>query len=206
MTKTKEINLTPIQQKVFNFCEPIIQKAVEYHRAWARKMVEECRDTIVKKWAEAGIKFAGDIKHSSYDAYEFVERKHIGYDSELKSLLTWTIKRNACFIAGVHTPATDPAKVWIDERLYAKKMTEYEEDYRLWMTYKLKRSIEKYVDNKFTDIKNESINRGAKGFEIEAILIDATGKEFLYHTRAIGAGGYNIQEFHYRYITKIKEN
>ena len=41
------------------------------------------------------------------------------------------------------------------------------------------------------------------GFETRSVLTDKEGKKHNIYTRAISAGGYNIQEFHYRYITKV---
>ena len=44
---------------------------------------------------------------------------------------------------------------------------------------------------------------GPKGIEISA-GIEREGTRYLFVTEAITAGGYNIQRFHYRYITKTK--
>jgi len=205
MTKAKDIQLTTIQQKIFDACEPLLKSALDFHKKWARKIVEECRAKITERWKEAGVVLAGDITHDSYSVYKFVEHKNIGYDAELRSLLRCSIHTNACYMAGVFTPRTDPAKVWIDEEAYTWKMKQYEEEYRLWLTYKLKRSIEKYITPEFFDIKDINLRSGEKGYEIFATLMDSNDKKYTYHTRAISAGGYNIQEYHYRYITHIKE-
>jgi hypothetical protein len=49
------------------------------------------------------------------------------------------------------------------------------------------------------------IRRGAKGFEGAYKMIFEDGSSLVVNTTGIGAGGYNIQRFHYRYITSITD-
>jgi hypothetical protein len=49
------------------------------------------------------------------------------------------------------------------------------------------------------------IRRGAKGFEGAYKMIFEDGSSLVVNTTGIGAGGYNIQRFHYRYITTITD-
>jgi hypothetical protein len=81
------------------------------------------------------------------------------------------------------------------------KISEFEEEMiRLNLIFDMLKSFEKYTEptDKLVTIKASS---GRKGIEINA-TVERDGVEYPYHTEAIGAGGFNIQSFHYRYLTK----
>lgn len=100
-------------------------------------------------------------------------------------------------------------KKWIEEDYKKKnkgeelKLTEFEvEMIRLQLIADMLKSFEKYTDpsDKLVTIR---ASRGRKGIEIMAV-IERNGETYDYYTEAIAAGGYNIQSFHYRYLTKTK--
>lgn len=100
-------------------------------------------------------------------------------------------------------------KKWIEEDYKKKnkgeelKLTEWDlEMIRLQLIADMLKSFEKYTDpsDKLVTIR---ASRGRKGIEIMAV-IERNGENYDYYTEAIGAGGYNIQSFHYRYLTKTK--
>lgn len=92
--------------------------------------------------------------------------------------------------------------------MYAKKGINYtftpweDENIKLGLTIDMLKSFEKYTEptDKLVSIQPKS---GSKGIEIYA-TIERDGQSYDYYTEAIGAGGYNIQSFHYRYLTKTK--
>lgn len=92
--------------------------------------------------------------------------------------------------------------------MYAKKDIKYEineweaESIRISLIVDMLKSFEKYTEpsDKLISIQPRS---GSKGIEIYA-KIEREGQEYDYYTEAIGAGGYNIQSFHFRYLTKTK--
>lgn len=91
---------------------------------------------------------------------------------------------------------------------YAKKNIKYEfsvweaEMLRLSLISDMLKSFEKYTEPTDKLIKIQATG-GSKGIEITA-TIERDGVEYSYYTEAISAGGYNIQSFHYRYLTKTK--
>jgi hypothetical protein len=96
-------------------------------------------------------------------------------------------------------------KKWIIEANNKKgidyKISEFEaEMIRLNLIFDMLKSFEKYTEptDKLVTIQATS---GRKGIEITA-TIERGGIEYPYYTEAISAGGYNIQSFHYRYLTK----
>jgi hypothetical protein len=96
-------------------------------------------------------------------------------------------------------------KKWIIEEHNKKgidyKISEFEaEMIRLNLIFDMLKSFEKYTEptDKLITIK---ANSGRKGIEINA-TIEREGAQYPYYTEAIGAGGFNIQSFHYRYLTK----
>lgn len=91
---------------------------------------------------------------------------------------------------------------------YAKKDIKYdvnpweEECIRIGLIVDMLKSFEKYTEptDKLIKIQPRS---GSKGIEIWA-TVERDGQEYDYYTEAIGAGGYNIQSYHFRYLTKTK--
>lgn len=92
--------------------------------------------------------------------------------------------------------------------MYAKKNINYtftpweDENIKLGLIIDMLKSFEKNTEpsDKLVTIQPRS---GSKGVEIYA-TIERDGQTYDYYTEAIGAGGYNIQSFHYRYLTKTK--
>ena len=89
---------------------------------------------------------------------------------------------------------------------YAKKditytFTAYEEKLiYLGLIVDMLKSFEKYTEP--TDLLDTiQASRANKGIAITATII-RDGEKYSYYTEAIGAGGYNIQSYHFRYLTK----
>lgn len=96
-------------------------------------------------------------------------------------------------------------KKWIiennDKKGIKHTINQWEEEMiRLGLIKDMLKSFEKYTQP--TDLlKTIQPRKGSKGIELFATII-RDGEEYTYYTEAIGAGGYNIQSFHFRYLTK----
>lgn len=72
--------------------------------------------------------------------------------------------------------------------------------WKLGLKYKLFNSLVNYIQE--TDIITEiKLTKNVKGLEIDC-NVTRDGVTHKFNTRAIEAGGYEVQCFHYRYITK----
>lgn len=92
-------------------------------------------------------------------------------------------------------------KETLENRGIAMPMSELDvEYYEIGLLYKMVQSFNKYL--KVTDVLSDATIKKQLGlFEISA-TVTRDGKNYSFYTELIPAGGYNIQEFHYRYITK----
>jgi len=97
----------------------------------------------------------------------------------------------------------DVGNIELDKERKKKYFTNMKDAIRINTTQKLSRALNKYIGPEFTDVNNINISRGAQGFEIVADLKDDQDRMWKFKTRAIGAGGYNIQEWHYRYLISL---
>lgn len=90
------------------------------------------------------------------------------------------------------------------EELFKKPMDKTDEEMaRLNLIYKLLMAIESYTlpTDKLVKINNIGSD---KGYLTINVIIERDGQEYNLSTEVIGAGGYNIQDYHYRYLTNTK--
>lgn len=59
------------------------------------------------------------------------------------------------------------------------------------------------INNKISQIHIHDFKVGLKGYEATMKFDFENGSTFSISTNAVGAGGYNIQQFHYRYLTEF---
>ena len=94
-----------------------------------------------------------------------------------------------------------------DLLLNKKKKASYyvtlEKEIREYNLFKLTQMIEKYITSDFVKIFNIRLSPGSKGFEVTSNLMDDKNRTWTFVANAISAGGYNIQQFHYRYIVNL---
>jgi hypothetical protein len=90
------------------------------------------------------------------------------------------------------------------EELFKKQMDKTDEEMaRLNLIYKLLFAIESYTLPTDKLVKFNNIGSD-KGYLTINIVIERDGQEYNLSTEVIGAGGYNIQDYHYRYLTNTK--
>jgi len=81
---------------------------------------------------------------------------------------------------------------------YEKTFAYHIESVRAISIAKLESALEKFLTSE--DIAQEvTTHIGGKGFEVNTKLADGR----FFYTCCVPCGGYNIQEFHYRYIAKM---
>jgi DNA polymerase III sliding clamp (beta) subunit (PCNA family) len=88
-------------------------------------------------------------------------------------------------------------------RIYgiAKPMTELDiQFYEAGLIFKMVQAFNKYLKNT-DELYDVSINKRGNLFEVNA-KVKRDGRTYKFDTELIDAGGYNIQEYHYRYIIK----
>lgn len=61
------------------------------------------------------------------------------------------------------------------------------------------------VSSPIKEIKQQYLTVGVSGFEGSYLVEFKNGGSFIFKTEAIGAGGYNIQVFHFRYISNFTD-
>lgn len=87
---------------------------------------------------------------------------------------------------------------------YAKTLSYYVSDYVRSLKVKLLGAIYNDFARITSDIKSfdfVELTRDAQGFQGLFKITFTNGAILYYKTQSIGAGGYNIQKFHYRYLT-----
>jgi hypothetical protein len=103
----------------------------------------------------------------------------------------------------LESPETSAVEVrFLPERIKSAENS-IERDIFFWkltLKYKLFTSLTTYIQE--TDIISDvTLDRNVKGLEITC-NVTRDGVTHSFNTRAIEAGGYDVQCFHYRYITK----
>lgn len=222
--QNEELQLTQVQAEIIAACEPMIKEAVRREKERVQKMCVGAAEWCTAKAQERFNKLVPTVEEFQRHRYSVVDRDcsmwHLLYEYKTKVL---NLKRESemyktfdnCFnsthnirsygdltIPKLTFENKEEYKIFTSQELFDKAIGQYEVYYKNLMSAKLVRSLLKYVITKYTKVKDIIIEKGVEGFELKCILIDEVSH--VMYTRAIDAGGYNIQCFHYRYITKIK--
>lgn len=220
--KPSSVNLTDVQQQLMDAYQPMIDRAVVREKERIIEMskgcAESCTATAQKylNGLQASIEKTGrSIINNNIADYCLLSRYKrdvlkMKYYSTLYGTFdkSFTASHDISYRHEGYELLTDENKadykIIFSKTLFTKAIVGYEKEYRAFMYGKLERSIAKYVTPDFVSIKNIELKQGAEGYEVRCVLKDKAGFTFHMYTRAINAGGHNIQCFHYRYITKIK--
>lgn len=221
--KPSKTKLTAVQKKLMDAYQPVIDKAVENEIDRIIEMSKGCAEACTAKAQEylnslqAPIEKVGRSIVDRNIAYYSLLYNYKSKVLKLKyySLLDRSFDRSFTSSHDIERRYDGKKELLTDENkgdyeilfshsLFNKAMVEYEREYRAMMYGKLERSITKYVTPNFISVSNIELKAGAEGYEVRCTLKDKAGFAFSMYTRAINAGGHNIQCFHYRYITKIK--
>lgn len=169
-------------------CEPLIQYSLDRERKRFEKLCEEFKEWSLQFGPEHRFMYGPVMmflqwKTNKYRIGDPVERRMLGYAFQTDSITKQQI---------------------FSQENFDKYLSRYEKDYREMMTWKLISSMEKNLLPTDTIVSDIFVDRTSKGFGIDFNFI-REGQKNNFHTETIDAGGYNIQCFHFRYITKIKK-
>jgi len=197
-------NMKPILSEILTICR---NKVIERF-APTRKALEDAVQAITEIMNKENLPFRGLSKFTGNVVLTnevndkikaFVEKK---FDVDLNERFSTYDRRKEAqdqanqFVYNVYRCFRYGTENEISEMENQKVETE---------TFKLLTNLAKYCPLGTDEVKINKIDKGAKGFEINADLYSKG--EFLnkIYTNAHSAGGYNIQSFHFRYKTTVKK-
>lgn len=93
-----------------------------------------------------------------------------------------------------------------DKQKFERQLKNYLDDYVEYLKWNIITAMVKTFASVTRPLKSYErigLRIGGKGFEGEYKFIFDDGSSFILKTEGIGAGGYNIQRFHYRYLTNF---
>jgi len=184
---SKDKEMTSVQQKIVDICEPMIERLCDQAEREINGSVKRIEGS---KSDDRNL----NVRGSLYDGVSNI----FGKESMETELL----------FRVYDVPSVWPFQnVKLSEfRINRKKRDLYVERVKQGIRennlMKLKQAIAKYVTADFVNVSGR-VRQGSKGFEFEGKLVDDKKRDWDFHARAIGAGGYNIQEYHYRYIINL---
>jgi hypothetical protein len=188
MTKKKEVIIPEIINNVIGKCDDLINQAMGRENKRFQSLITRFQEWFLKQDPNQKfiygpiIPFLQQIS-GKYKVGGTVEYYSISYsfpDTRKSSVLVY------------------------NQESFDKWFDRYKEDYKINQIWKLTQSMMKHLTDKDSLSSDVRISKTPKGFCVEFQYLN-DGQLFNYQTDAIEAGGYNIQCFHYRYITKIKK-
>lgn len=189
MTQTMKNAIETIRENYQSQIEEMVQKEIERF-----KKIEDIISNLRAMF--------GDVNHSDYIAYRTVAllngREDLAYDTQMNGSKWYSAFSNSMTYGRRERLTRFVFDAFIYESRIEKTRKCHLESIRQTSIAKLESALSKYLTSE--DIAKEVNTRvGSKGFEVTATLQDGR----CFYTTCIGAGGYNIQEYHLRYIAKM---
>jgi len=187
--------------------EPAVQEAIKRERtrelslvnAFMKKRKEEPTITPNEFARDKnGVKREDDIS-TWYRVNDMIR----AYQAQIERYLAFVGLEKNPYARGEELKAIKQGPVKMNQVQLNRFEKHLETDYRAMITFKLREAFSKYVPNDVKAIDYLNVATSAKGFIADVRLTRETGPDIVFSTSCIGAGGYNIQVFHYRYITKV---
>jgi len=179
-----EQKLTKVQQKLLNSCEPLILHLQDQAASYMDRKLQEFQDEKNK---------AGKVEFNK------LIKSFAGDSDDVRQLIGYTYRP----IEESYKLVRYADEYVLDKKRKAQYYDSVKEDIKTYNIAKLSHALSKYITDDFVSVSNVDVSRGAKGFEVSANLKDNQDRNWQFNTRAIGAGGYNIQTWHYRYIINL---
>ena len=93
----------------------------------------------------------------------------------------------------------------LDQERFNTWLQRYKDDYYQDLVSKLKQATSKYLQGYHVKpYTRVLVNMGVRGYEISCDVISPDGTPRHFYTQAHGAGGWNIQRYHYRYRSSLR--
>ena len=183
-TVLEQTKLTKVQQKLLDSCEPLISHLQHQAASYMDRKLQAFQD---EKSKAGKIEFNKLIKSFAGDHDDIIRLIRYAYRPLEES---YKLVRYSDEYA-------------LDKKSKNQYYDQVKENIKAYNTAKLSHALSKYITDDFVSVSNVNISQGAKGFEVSANLKDNQNRNWQFNTRAIGAGGYNIQTWHYRYIINL---
>jgi len=92
-----------------------------------------------------------------------------------------------------------------DKPRFENWLEKYKSDYYSDLVAKLRSAINRHLQGfHVKPYTRVNVDMGARGYEISCEVISPDGSPKTFYTQAHGAGGWNIQKYHYRYRSNIR--
>ena len=172
------------------------------------KIPQQSREAVVEfaKKVKADLNpIMDEVYEKEFNRYETLLKESVGRTMKSKNMV---YVPNMIFMLQVKPLADSEYEILAlkpDYKEDLKNIVSQEVEDLTWNIIKAMSNALVYFKIPLKSFERIFIRRGAKGFEGAYKMIFEDGSSLVVNTTGIGAGGFNIQRFHYRYITSITD-
>jgi hypothetical protein len=186
--KIAERILTAVQKQIIDICEPMIEELCDK----AEKQIEQ----IIQRIENDKIKYNIELLYNISKGFSISLDEIYKKGSDEREIL------NRLYEFPEPYKSTKLENFKLNKSRKDRYIEQTKLDIREFNLRKLREAIIKYISPDFVKVDGK-LRQGTKGFEFSGELIDNLNRKWNFTTRAISAGGFNIQTFHYRYIINL---
>lgn len=199
-------NAQRVLDEMIKAMEPTILEAIKRERArelsYAKAFLavkEKLPKLTLRQWAYDYMGVPRDKVLNASSRHEYKLRQAINATEAQAS------RYLLCPEKSIHVYLSNYEGAWeLSDAAIARLDNDLNTTYRAMLTARLRSAWIGYVPKNVDTLIRLDVSSSPKGFVAEAVLKLEDGQHLLFNTKCIGAGGYNIKCFHYRYITHVK--